>query len=189
MVSAKSGIEAILLDGVQGADYRQDSLDYEVQMPVGAILLPNISIINGDDSQNVIVTTGGINGITTIDVTAQDGTTTTYIIDFSVLLSENMALEMILLNHENLENGTPRFTVDNDFDSDITSYVVTLPVGTRQYPNITWTKGDDYQQVSLREINIGEFAIDVVAQDSAFTRTYWVTFQILRSQNALLRSE
>ena len=188
IVKSNSAIEAILLDGGPVSDFRPDSLDYAVQLPVGTILLPNISIINGDDSQNVIVTTGGINGITTIDVTAQDGTTTTYIIDFSVLLSENMALEMILLNHENLENGTPRFTVDNDFDSDITSYVVTLPVGTRQYPNITWTKGDDYQQVSLREINIGEFAIDVVAQDSAFTRTYWVTFQILRSQNALLHA-
>ena len=166
--------------------FSNEVLDYYVTLPVGTTQLPNVSAVAGADYQTITIVNGGLNGTTTVIVEAQDGTTKTFNIHFDVELSTGSHLNMIYLAHEAMVNGSAKFTVDIDFDSSVTNYQVTLPIGTRQYPTITWDNGDDYQIATLNEVSQGVYEINVTAQDTLFKTTYHIEFVILQSQNSAL---
>ena len=135
-----------------------------------------MGVIAGADNQKVSIVSGGVNGATQILVTAENGNTKNYTINFVVLQSENVALSSILVDYQPLP----------DFDPEVLEYTVELPVGTKVFPDVTWVPGDEYQTVIGMTNPDGDAIIKVTAQNPQITRQYIVHFNVLKSENALL---
>ncbi len=171
----------LLLDETSIEGFRPDSLNYVVTLPAGTTVTPEVTAISGSDGQNIIICNNGVRDTTTIMVTAQDGITTlTYTIFFDVALSDIDTLAMIYLDGSQLEN----------FHSQVLSYNITLPVGTRTYPTITWEKGERMEFVKLDTIErttyAASFAINVESEKFHATgegnsRTYTLNFTVEKS--------
>ncbi len=180
--TSNASLAGITLDGELIEDFASDKFDYEVELPVGTTLLPEIAAQCGAEGQEVQITTNGVNGVTEIVVTADDGVTkSTYTIAFSVKLSEVATLLDILVDGESLEG----------FQADKTEYTVTLPVGTRIFPVVSWVNGDEYQTATESVEEIEEYnkvvKITTLAQDGVHSLTYTVNFVVEKSSNNTLK--
>ena len=175
-LSSVADLGGITIDGQPLPDFDKDQTLYTVNLPVGTVTLPEIGVISGADNQKVSVVSGGVNGATQILVTAENGNTKNYTINFVVQQSENVALASILIDYLPLP----------DFDPEVLEYTVELPVGTNVFPDVTWMPGDEYQTVIGMTNPDGDAIIKVTAQNPQFTRQYIVHFNVLKSENALL---
>ena len=175
--SSYSYLAGIQLDGVDLNGFAADKFAYTISLPVGTTQLPKITWTAGDQYQTIKLIEGGLDGTTRIEVTAANGTTTTYRLNFRLEKSNNNALQAIALNGENLST----------FHADTLTYTVVLPIGTTQMPTTTWTAGDQYQKVT-QSINQTAMTIrlTVTAGDGS-TRLYVITFEVEKSANALLK--
>ena len=180
--TSNASLAGITLDGELIEEFAADKYDYAVELPVGTSLLPEIAAQSGADNQEVKIFTNGVNGVTQIVVTADDGvTTSTYEIAFSVKLSEVDTLLNILVDGESLEG----------FSADVTDYTYPLPVGTREWPIISWVAGDEYQTVNASEEETDMYnkvvKITTLAQDEIHTQTYTVNLVVEKSSNNTLK--
>lgn len=175
--SSYSYLGGIALDGEALDEFDAETFSYNITLPMGTTTLPAITWTAGDPYQTVSKTEGGVEGTTRIVVTAAAGNATTYRLNFSVEKSSNSRLGGIALNGEALE----------DFDSDILSYDITLPAGTKQLPTITWTTGDDYQSVRLITSGLNNPARLIVAAGDGSNSTYVLNFTVEKSASALLQ--
>ncbi len=174
--NSNASLAGITLDGEMLDGFSTDETDYNVELPVGTISLPEIGVINGADGQSTSIITNGVNGDVVITVTADDGTTTEeYVIHFSVKLSEVDTLLDIQKDGNSIDG----------FDANTFEYTLDLPVGTRTWPVITWTNGDEYQTVTPEETVVDEYnkvvTLTVTAQNTAFTNVYKVNLVIEKS--------
>ncbi len=180
--TSNASLAGITLDGELIEGFASDKFDYEVELPVGTTLLPEIAAQSGAKGQTVDIITNGVNGVTEIVVTADDGVTTSiYTISFSVKLSEVATLSDILIDGESLPG----------FQAEETEYTVTLPVGTRTMPNVSFVRGDDYQEVTPAEEEIDQYnkvvKFTTLAQDGIHTLTYIVNLVVEKSSNNTLK--
>ena len=180
--TSNASLAGITLDGELIEGFASDKFDYEVELPVGTTLLPEIAVQCGAEGQEVQITTNGVNGVAEIVVTADDGVTkSTYTIAFSVKLSEVATLLNILVDGESLEG----------FQADKTEYTVNLPVGTRTFPVVSWVNGDEYQTATSAIEEIDEYnkvvKITTLAQDGIHTLTYTVNLVVEKSSNNTLK--
>ena len=175
--SSYSYLAGIQLDGEGLNGFAADKFVYTISLPVGTTQLPKITWTAGDQYQTIKLVEGGLDGTTRIEVTAANGTTTTYRLNFRLEKSNNNALQAIAVNGENLST----------FHADTLTYTVVLPIGTTQMPTITWAAGDIYQTVK-QSINQTAMTIrlTVTAGDGS-TRLYVITFEVEKSANALLK--
>ena len=93
-----STLNGIKIGGVALEGFSPEVTSYSYQLPVGTETLPEIEPILGDQYQTYAITTAGLNGKTRITVTAGDGSTTIYIIAFSVNAYTDNTLAGIFLN-------------------------------------------------------------------------------------------
>ena len=171
-------LKDIQVGGVSLQGFDPEVKSYNYALPLGVNEVPAITYVKGDAYQTVDVLTGGVDGVTTITVTSQNGTKVIYRITFSAVKSSVSTLKDILLNGESLAG----------FDANTTAYKVQLPQGTTAAPAVTYVKGDDYQTVTLNEGGLtGTTRIVVVAQDGSVT-TYTITFEVQKSSNATLQA-
>ena len=180
--TSNASLAGITLDGELIEGFASDKFDYEVELPVGTTLLPEIAVQCGAEGQDVQITTNGVNGVAEIVVTADDGVTkSTYTIAFSVKLSEVDTLLNILVDGESLEG----------FQADKTEYTVNLPVGTRVFPVVSWVNGDEYQTATSAAEEIDEYnkvvKITTLAQDGVHSLTYTVNLVVAKSSNNTLK--
>jgi len=173
--SNDASLGGILIDGTPLDGFRNDSTNYTLTLPVGTTSLPEISAISGATGQTINIVNEDIDGTTTITVTAEDGTTSIYTIVFDVQLSQDNLLNMIYLNGDSLA----------EFVATTQSYNMTLPVGTRTLPIITWDKG--FKQTAEGNTTLAStynyvYEIDVTAEDPTFTSKYTLTFSVLKSE-------
>ena len=175
-LSSVADLGGITVDGQPLPDFDKDKTIYTVNLPVGTTTLPEVGVVAGADNQKVSVISGGVNGATQILVTAENGNTKNYTINFVVQQSENVALSSILVDYLPL----------SDFDPEVLEYTVDLPVGTKVFPDVTWVSGDEYQTIIGMTNPNGDAIIKVTAQNQQFTRQYIVHFNVLKSSNALL---
>ena len=153
-----------------------DEQRYSCELPVGTKVLPEIGVITGADGQTVDIETNGVNGDAVITVTADDGVTTMeYIISFTVELSTVDTLLDIQIDGQSIEG----------FDANQFDYTKDLPVGTRTFPVVTWTVGDEYQTVTPNEVLIDNYnkvvTLIVTAQDTTFKNVYTVNLVVEKS--------
>lgn len=175
-LSSVADLGGITVDGQPLPDFDKDKTIYTVNLPVGTTTLPEVGVVAGADNQKVSIISGGVNGATQILVTAENGNTKNYTINFVVQQSENVALSSILVDYLPL----------SDFDPEVLEYTVDLPVGTKVFPDVTWVAGDEYQTIIGMTNPNGDAIIKVTAQNQQFTRQYIVHFNVLKSSNALL---
>ena len=176
--SGVSTLKGIKIGGVALADFSADVTNYSYQLPVGTTELPTIEPILGDEYQTYVITTAGLNGKTRITVTAGDGSTTIYMIAFSVeVFSENTLASLTVAGY------------DINFQPETNEYWVNLPQGTTTLPEITYTlKDPNFQTASVRTISgvSGDYKITVRPQSGA-SRTYIIHFSVATSSNVNLK--
>lgn len=175
-LSSVADLGGITIDGQALSDFDKDKTLYTVNLPVGTATLPEIGVIAGADNQKVAVISGGLDGATQIIVTAENGNTKSYTINFVVQKSDNVALSSILVDYQSLP----------DFNPEVLEYTIDLPVGTKIFPEVTWIPGDEFQTIYGMTNPEGDAIIKVTAQDPQYTRQYVVHFNVLKSENALL---
>lgn len=185
--SAINTIDNIYLDGTPLAGFDKNVNDYFVDLPVGTTSLPTITIVPGADNQQIDVEPGAINDTTSISVIAGDGSENRYNIYFNVLKSQVSTLSMININGNPLEINGVGYTSSSKFNPNVFTYNITLPIGTRVMPDVTFVEGDEYQEVRLVDEQNG-VRIYVTAQDTTYKSEYVINYTVLRSQNAQLSS-
>ena len=113
------------------------------------------------------------NKVVKITTLAQDEVhTLIYTVNFVVEKSSNNTLKDIQLDNASLE----------EFDAQTSNYVIELPIGTNEYPTVTYTEADAYQTIEQTQ-NENVVSIKVVAENGT-ERTYTIEFIILHSSNA-----
>ena len=175
--STYSYLAGIQLDGAPLEGFSPTQLAYTINLPMGATALPVITWTKGDSYQTVTLSEGGVDGVTRIEVKAASGATTTYRLTFSTAKSGNTALAGIAVG------GTPL----DEFQADTLNYNVTLPAGTTTLPEVTYTKGDEYQTVNV-SVNPTAMTVRlVVTAGDGSTRLYIISFGVQKSENAFLK--
>lgn len=137
---------------------------YQINLPAGSAVLPEVSASLRVDGQQVSITTSGMNVY--MDVTAPDGVTRNrYTLTFVVPLSANADLGMIYLDGDSL----PAFSANRYY------YPVTLPVGVHAFPEVVAQKAETNQQITTY-LQDNHITINVIAEDGITKSTYTVVF-------------
>ena len=175
--SDNSSLNGITIGGVALEGFDPNTYNYTYNLPVGTTELPAIVAIPGDEFQKIAITTAGLNGKTRITVTAGDGSTSIYLIAFSVqTFSENTLASLTVAGF------------DINFAPETNEYWVNLPQGTTTLPEVTYTLKDaNFQTASVRTISglTGDYKITVRPQSGA-SRTYVIHFSVATSSNVNL---
>ena len=151
---------------------------YTCALPLGITERPDVEYTKGDSYQTVVVTKDNddVDGVTTITVTAGDGSTYVYTVTFTTEKSSNNKLKAIYVNGNAVENFSP--------DNAECSYV--LPIGTTTYPTITWEQGDEYQTVKQLNENMNGVNTILVTAGDGSTFTYKLTLSVAQADNTYL---
>ena len=180
VVSSNSQLSGISVGGEPLADFEASKKDYSIELPIGTTILPEITYLAGDDAQTITLNKGDVNGKTTIVVKAEDGTSSTYTLNFSVQKADNTTLNAIYVGGELLEGFNPQTM----------SYSYNLTSKTTVLPAVTWQAHDAYQTIVAQTDYMtgleGDYRIIVRAQ-TGDTRTYTITFRVVVSSNSQLR--
>ncbi|MBO5346021.1 MAG: hypothetical protein J6A44_03825 [Paludibacteraceae bacterium] len=175
--SSNSKLNSIMLNGVMLEGFVSDITTYNVTLPRGTIKLPTITWTPGDASQTIRMTEGGVNGETKITVKAQTGDVTVYSIFFKVETNNNVNL---------LDVKVGGVSIDG-FRADSLDYAFELTSGTTMLPEITYTKGDELQNVSITRGGVNGVTQILVRAEDGTTRVYTITFSVMKSENAFLK--
>ena len=171
-------LKALYLDGVLIDGFDPKTNEYTVNLPQGTTALPKVTYdLQDENFQSVSVRTiTGLNGDYKITVRPASGSSRTYIIHFSVAMSNNSALKMIYLNKDSLKG----------FHPDTLHYIDSLPVGQSAIPTVTYDKAEAIQRVvSVLEGRTQK--ITVAAENRDSTRTYEIQFILQVSANTQLK--
>ena len=154
------------------------NLTYKVYLKMGATTLPQIVPTLGDEFQDTVITRGGLEGITRVTVTAGNGDQSVYKLNFTVLKSGNSKLADIKIGGKSLEGFSP----------DVTTYTVNLPIGTTKLPEISFEKGDKFQNVVVTTAGVnGTTRITITAGDGS-TTIYQIKFTVATFTDNTLKS-
>ena len=177
-MSKNATLSSIEIDGAPIVGFVPDKFTYEVDLPVGTEKVPYISYTKSEEAQTVhYLEPATINDVATIKVLAQDATySNTYYVAFNRLLSDVDTLKTILVEGVPIEG----------FEANTMEYVITLPYGTTELPNIECEIGDAYQTVDVIKDALNY--IIVVTAENGKRRTYNVKFEIEKSSNSLLKA-
>ncbi len=174
--SSVTTLNAIYINGEPLEGFDPQVLSYTYDLPIGATEMPVVTTDPGDEFQVITITYGGLNGITRILVTAGDGSTRLYQIQFHQQLSTNASLKMISVGGEPLPS----------FDPDKTEYDYILPAGTTILPEVSYEQGDAFQTISTRSGGVnGDYKIIVYSQQGT-SKTYVIHFSCAVGKEALL---
>lgn len=148
-------------------NFNPDVKTYYITFPMGTTEMPEVEYVKGDQYQTVDVKKGGIDGTTTVTVTAGNGTSTmTYKIICNTEKSEISYLNMIYLDGEPMPG----------FQKEKYKYSIDLPTGSSVVPAITWEMGDPLQKVSLTEGGLNATTYILVTADNGSTSLYEIYF-------------
>lgn len=177
-LSDRSDLTNIYINGVALEGFSGDKTKYDIQLPVGTTDDPVITWEQGDEFETVTPLYGGKNGTTYLAVTAQDGTTTRYQLNFEVLQATNATLQMITIDGVDLVG----------FQPDVLVYYYPLEQGRTEMPVVTWTPGDEWQTVTPRSAGLnGDYKL-IVRPQSGSSQTYVIKFSVAVSSNNKLDS-
>ena len=175
--STNCNLLGISIGGVPLEGFSPDITIYNYELPQGTTLLPEITYTQGDEYQSIVTTSNGVNGKYSIKVTSQSGAIKTYNINFSVYKSDISTLNDIQIGGVSLDG----------FSSENTSYNYQLPTGTTILPEITVTKGEENETVTIvKGSTNGVTYIRVTAENGTSATTYQIAFSVQKSTDANL---
>ena len=184
--SSNAYLSGIKVDGKEKEGFNAYVTDVEVELPYGTSKVPTIEPIGQDNGQTYNVTNAKtLNDVTTVKVTAADGTTTrTYTIRFKVGQLSDNTLKDILVDGVSLP----------DFSSQQVSYTYSLPTGTTRIPEVKAVSAyPDGEQTIAYEApsqmtNNCQYKIKVSTKGNPVPKTYTITFKLEASSNANLKN-
>lgn len=164
--SSNALLKAIYIDGVKLKGFDSEEYAYELTLPQGTTVLPNVFPIGEMDNQTITTYMSRPNGVTRIHVVAQDGTEKEYTITFEVAKSANAKLGSLTIN------GVAHSV-------DTLNYVFEVPFGTVTPYEVSYTKAEDAQLIHFTEAPIdGTTKIVVTSEDGAAIRTYTISYKV-----------
>lgn len=179
-LSANARLSDITANDVTIEGFAPDSLYYSYILPMGERNLPELRFEKGDEWQRdvkVDTITSAYRTTWQCTVWAEDNIhSTTYTIVYEVQPSDVDTLQSISVANRPLE----------DFDGHVMSYTYHLPKGTTAYPNVDCEPGDQYQDTISQYVG-NVYAITVTAENGR-QRTYTITFDVARNDDATLQA-
>ncbi len=169
-----STLDMISVGGQPIEGFSPNQTEYSIALPQGTTELPEVTYQTHDQWQTVTVRSNGVNGDYKITVRSQAGTTTTYVLHFSVQTSANTTLSAVYFDG----------TAYTEFDPAAREYEIQLPAGVSQVPAITCDKADASQKVVVT-LEGTTYTIRVIAESGA-SAAYTFHFVIQKSENAFL---
>lgn len=163
-------------NGTLSPEFDPNVYKYTYSLPDRTQGMPTISWVAGDQFQTIDTVMGGLNETTRINVTAGDGSTSTYQIYVEVAKSDVSYLNSITLNGEMIEG----------WDKDKLEYTVVLEKD-EAFPVVAYTKAEDMQIVNERPIKVapGDYKLTVIAENGS-KRQYTIHFRLNLSSDATL---
>ncbi|MCQ2342070.1 MAG: cadherin-like beta sandwich domain-containing protein [Paludibacteraceae bacterium] len=176
-------LAGILVNGNPLPDFAPTKTNYNnVSIPLGTTQMPTVQALSkyADGAQTIqLVPPAQIDGGTyQIQVsTPGNPTPKVYKLTFKLEPSSYCKLRDIQLDGVSLSG----------FHADTTSYAVTLPMGTTQLPEITYTAGDSYQTISMTTGGIDGITRITVVAANGDRMVYKIAFSTLKSSVSTLR--
>lgn len=164
-LSTNSTLNDIQLDGVSLEGFDALLYNYVVELPVGEVNYPVVTYTAGDEYQTIEQTIN--DNIVSINVVAEDGTTSTYTIEFVISQSSNADIAALYVNGELIAG----------FDPAITEYTYVLSLDDLQLPVVTYEAGDQWQTFTEQMGGTSfDYTLNVLAGDGITTKTYIIHF-------------
>ena len=184
--SENTALAGIQIGGQPLEGFDPNETNYSVNLPVGTTELPIITWTKGDEFQTVTPVYRGINGTTSITVTAGNGDTRTYNITFSVSTYTDNRLASLSVSGATLQNKTGETVA---FDPEVKEYWCKLGMGTDTVPQVNVAlRSAEYQDTTVtRPTKVpGNYKITVTPVNGA-SRTYTIHFTVEVSYNTALK--
>ncbi len=164
-------------DGTTVTGFAAATVTYNIILPHDTSVVPTVTATTNDvNASKVITPAASLPGSTTVEVTAEDGTTKkTYTINYTVAKDTDAKLSDLK------SDGT---TVTG-FDKDDLSYDIVLPKGTKIVPTVTATTNDvNASKVITPAADLpGSTTVEVTAEDGTTKRTYTINFTVTPFKN------
>ncbi len=180
-------LSAILLDGVEMAEYIPTQTDYTITLPAGS--KPQaVTYRKGMDSQVVFLGQTDYNQ-TAITVLSESGAQATYTLKFDIAqyadatLKDLQVVDRVAADEGSTTLYTARTGLSIAFDPEITDYTLSIDKGS-ELPMIVYEPRDG-QNVIVTETTPDEQQVRVIAENGN-TKTYTIRYNRVISSNALL---
>jgi len=161
------------IDGSTVSGFSPSTFTYNEELPYGTIIVPTVTATLNDANASMIITdAASLPGSTTVEVTAEDGTTTeTYTINFTIALPNTDAT----LSDLQIDGSTV-----SGFSPSTFTYNEELPYGTTIVPTVTATLNDANASMVINDAASlpGSATVLVTAEDGSTTETYTINFTI-----------
>ena len=176
-LSKNANLSMIFLNGDSLPGFDPTYYFYQIDLPVGTHELPEVAAQKAEAAQTILPIDIDDDKLqATINVQAEDPTTreNTYVVVFHFTQSDADSLAMIYQDGKNLEGFTPANTY----------YALSLPVGTPNFPDLSWETADDWQTAKMDTVESSANQLIrqiIVTSESGKKKTYTVSYTILKS--------
>ena len=159
-------------------EFSPNVFKYTYSLPDRSQGLPTISWVPGDEFQKVDTVLGGLNETSRINVTAGDGSVSTYQIYIEVAKSSVVHLNGITLDGKLIDG----------WNKDVLEYTKVLEKDD-PFPVVAYTKAEDVQMVNEKKITAapGDYKLTVIAENGN-KRQYVIHFRLNLSSDATLQT-
>jgi Domain of unknown function DUF11/Secretion system C-terminal sorting domain/MAM domain, meprin/A5/mu/N-terminal domain of BNR-repeat neuraminidase len=169
----------LLINGSPFFGFNPNITDYNILLENGASIPTLTAEVNHDSATLIVTDATVIPGTGTVIVTAQDGSTLAYNVNFDYEpLSSNADLTSLNVNG-NLVSG---------FNTDVYTYNVELAAGTTEMPLVTISTYDENTKYSIVDVTVlpGSTIVTVTSEDNSVTNVYTVNFTVALNDDATL---
>lgn len=135
--SGNCSLSDIKVAGESVEGFNPDVTTYEITLAQGTTTLPLITYTKGEESQRVEMVEGGIDGVSTISVMAENGSIKIYSLSFSTVKSSNGLLSDIKVDGTSIEG----------FASDKYEYTYVMAKSVTERPLVSAVKADAASRV------------------------------------------
>jgi hypothetical protein len=177
--SSDATLSELLINGSPFFGFNPNITNYDILLENGSSLPTLTAEANHDSATLLVADAISIPGTGTVVVTAQDGSTLTYNVNFDYEpLSSNADITSLNVNG-NLVNG---------FNTNVYTYNVELPAGTVEMPKVTISTYDENTKYSIVNVTSlpGSTTVTVTSEDNSVTNVYTVNFTVALNDDATL---
>ena len=175
-------LAGIKVNGKALEEFASSQTSYRVELPLGTATMPKVEAVSAypAGAQTIVYTAPDKidGGQYKISVSAPgNAVTRVYKLNFVITASSNSKLSDLKMG-DFLTNFSPTTTV----------YYVNLPIGTTQVPEITYTKGDEYQTVVINYGTVDSKSTVTVTAGNGSQTVYQIYCTVAKSDNSSLQN-